>query len=267
MEFNNTIEALHSNADEIAQLISDLKKSDEFRRIDVDLILDKLRSMYDLMLEIQKLVKAGESSIAGKRIDQESKTEQLIEAKTIQKETKKEPITEESVVFEEIQPEVKHERDILEIEAEKSDEEKLRERKQAARAQIEQDLKKEKEIQKESGTKKVVVSDRFKAKPTLAEELGSKRKFDDLASQLKSQGTSGINPAFGLAEKFEIIRELFDGDKEKFEHTLQVTGMAGSFVEAYNYLKENFNWDMDNPHVQRLLEQIRRKLIVKRKDE
>ena len=100
----------------------------------------------------------------------------------------------------------------------------------------------------------------------MAEELGSKKKYDDLATQLKSQG-AGINTSFGLAEKFELISELFSGDKEKFEHTLQVATMAGSFVEAYNYLKENFNWDMDNPHVQRLLEQIRRKLIVHRKDE
>jgi hypothetical protein len=70
-----------------------------------------------------------------------------------------------------------------------------------------------------------------------------------------------------LNEKFELINELFGGDKARFEQMMQELNVAGSFVEAYNYLNTTFNWDMDSPYVQRLLELIRRKLIVKRDEQ
>lgn len=271
MEFRNTVEALQSNADEINRLLSELKKSEGLKRIDVDLILDKLRSMYDLMLDIQSTisplpadsVKSNTSPV----ITETENAQTGNDSSSALVEEKEQGKSDEIFSFEDSQF-VNQEVEEQEVkEPEKTKEEKFIERKQAARAQIEQDLKKEKEEKQEEGRKKVVISDRFKAKHTLAEEIGGKKKFDDLSTQLKSQGASGISSSFGLNEKFEIISELFGGDKDKFEHTLQVAGTAVSFVEAYNYLKETFNWDMDNPHVQRLLDQIRRKLIVQRKDE
>jgi hypothetical protein len=272
MEFRNTIEALQTNADEIVLLLSILKKQEGLKRIDIDLILDKLRSMYDLMLDIQTTI--GPQSGDFNKIQPEPEV-----SAPLFRDVQKINIPEQKFVIagSEAKDEtegkkvIKKEKSVdatPEIAVEKTLEDKLKERKQTARTNIEQDLKKEKEEQNESGQKKAIISDRFKtAKPTLAEELGSKRKFDDLATQLKSQGTSGISTSFGLNEKFEIINELFGGNMEQFEHTLQVISAAGSFVEAYNYLKENFSWDMDNQYVQRLLEQIRRKLIVQRKDE
>jgi hypothetical protein len=272
MEFKNTIEALQLNADEITRLLSKIKNSDDLRRIDTDIILDKLKFMYDLMLDIQfsaetKRIVGSEKQQINEPIPVIEKTELQKDIKIIQTEEIQDVISEDTLLFEDERPIEEIEKRQPFKETKKTEEEKLKERKQAARAQIEQDLKKEKEVNQEPGNKKAVISDRFKAKPTLAEELGSKRKYDDLATQLKTQGSTSVNTTFGVAEKFEVIRELFGGDKDKFEHTLQVAGMAGSFVEAYNYLKENYNWDMDNPHVQRLLEQIRRKLIVQRKDE
>jgi hypothetical protein len=272
MEFRNTVEALQSNADEIVHLISVLKKQEGLKRIDIDLILDKLRSMYDLMLDIQATVGPSTTAFAKSQSEKviASETEVLQSKKDIEhysSEESEHKINDEILSFDgnisvDETVEVQKVKD-----QEKTSEEKLKERKQAARTNIEQELKKEKEEKLEAGAKKAVISDRFKTtKLTLAEELGSKKKFDDLATHLKSQGT-GMSTSFGLNEKFEIISELFGGDKDKFEYTLQVTSKAGSFVDAYNYLKENFSWDMDNPHVQRLLDQIRRKLIVQRKDE
>ncbi|MBA7516680.1 hypothetical protein ES705_08728 [subsurface metagenome] len=99
------------------------------------------------------------------------------------------------------------------------------------------------------------------------EEIAGKSKKKDISSQLQSSPISSISGAIGLNEKFELINELFEGDKDTFESTLQVLNMAGSFVEAYNYLDKNFNWDMDNAYVQRILELIRRKLIVRRNEQ
>jgi hypothetical protein len=150
----------------------------------------------------------------------------------------------------------------------KTSEQKQLERKVAAKEQIERDLRKPELQNEEKSTKSDFVSDRFRtSKRSINEELASKAKSNEKPSGLKSNPMASIMSAMGLNEKFEIINELFGGDKEKFEQTMQELNMAGSFVEAYNYLNTTFNWDMDNTYVQRILELIRRKLIVKRDEQ
>jgi hypothetical protein len=232
MVFRNTLEILHANADEINQLIARLEETDEIRTIELDLILEKLRDIYDLTLDLQTALK-----------------EKGIPLKENIDEVKEEEVTQTS------KPVV-----------EKSPEKIQQERKTAAREQVEKDLKKKGHSSKEP-SEKAFVSDRFKtSKPTLNEDLASKIKSEDLSSKLKAMPITNISNALGLNDKFELINELFNGDKELFERTMQVLNMAGSFVEAYNYLNENFDWDMGGPHVQRILELIRRKLIVRRND-
>jgi hypothetical protein len=233
MEFKNTLEILHANSDEIRKLIARLEKTDEIRTIELDLILEKLRDLYDLTLDLQTVLK--ENGISLKENIDKVKEEEITQ-------------TAKPVV-------------------EKSPEKIQQERKTAAREQVERDLKKKGPSSKEP-SEKTFVSDRFKtSKPTLNEDLASKIKSEDLSSKLKAMPITNISNALGLNDKFELINELFNGDKELFERTMQVLNMAGSFVEAYNYLNENFDWDMSDPHVQRILELIRRKLIVRRNDQ
>jgi hypothetical protein len=273
MEFKNTIAALHFNAEEIRELVAGLENSDRISRIDIDLILDKIRSMYDLVLDIQ-------SEINEKKINSEQPEPSIIDEKQKQiiKEVKSELIHDEhetfknkrssDIIFEEGTMLLKEKIFFKSPPNEKTDEEKLQERKQVAKENIEKDLKKEKEKTDSQDSKQSYISDRFKTtKPTLYDELANKTIQEDLSQQLKSQGPIGIASTLGLNEKFEMINELFGGNREKFESTMQVLGKAGSFVEAYNYLKENFNWDMDSQYVQRLLEIIRQKLIIRRNDQ
>jgi hypothetical protein len=233
MEFRNTLEILHANAEEIKQLMARLEKRNEISTIELDLILEKLRSIYDLVLDMQ-------TSITDKG-------------------------NTESEIIQKTKPEVVPKTEVTE---DKSPEQKQQDRKIAAKEQIERDLKNH-ELQNEDKTvKSNFVSDRFKtSKPSINEELAAKAKSSEISSGQKSKPTSNITNAMGLNEKFEIINELFGGEKDKFEHTMQELNMAGSFVEAYNYLNSNFNWDMDNSYVQRILELIRRKLIVKRDEQ
>jgi hypothetical protein len=277
MEYKNTIEALHFNAEEIRQLVASLENSERISRIDIDLILEKIRSLYDLVLDIQATINDNKVPVGqSEHIIYDVKPAQPTE--TVKPENKVETASDKpekstDIIFEDNTVSLK-ERIFFKSphednpNHEKSDEQKLNERKQVAKENLEKDLKKEKIKSEELVSKKSFVSDRFKSsQPTLHDELASKTKQDDIVSQLKSQGASGIASTLGLNEKFELINELFDGNKEKFEFTMQVLNEAGSFVEAYNYLKDNFKWDMDSQYVQRMLELIRRKLIVRRNDQ
>ena len=53
MSFKNTLEVLHNQAEEILKITEGLKDSDDLRVIDIHLLLDKLRDIYDLAADLQ----------------------------------------------------------------------------------------------------------------------------------------------------------------------------------------------------------------------
>ncbi|GAJ17419.1 unnamed protein product, partial [marine sediment metagenome] len=122
-------------------------------------------------------------------------------------------------------------------------------------------LEKEKpvDIKKEPET----LADLFlNSKSFRSEELAEKNPVMDLSSKLQSQPISDIGSAIGLNEKFLFINELFNGNSEKFEETISYLDNAPNFNDAFNYLNEHFDWEMENPSVQKLLDLARRKLII-----
>ncbi len=70
--------------------------------------------------------------------------------------------------------------------------------------------------------------------------------------------------AIGINDRFTFIRELFNGDTHAFEYAIKALNEAANFNDAYNYLMQNYDWDMDSDAVQLLLDIIRRKYITGR---
>ena len=228
MKFKNTTEALYIQAKEIVDAVAKIETSGDIHAIELDLLLEKLRSIYDLVSEMKNAI-SGDSNAdvseslktgMNENLDTESEIETIPSEEKLEKQDKP-----------------------IEIE------------------EIPESTKKEK-------PEVAFITDRFKtSKPTLNEEMEGKSKKENLSSQLNLTPINSISGAIGLNEKFELINELFSGDKNSFEGTLEVLNKADSFVEAYNYLNENFDWDMDSMYVQRILELIRRKLIVRRNEQ
>lgn len=125
----------------------------------------------------------------------------------------------------------------------------------------------EEEPEKESATpassNKTTISDRFKDKrASLHDNLAQVNKRKDVSSKLQSKPIIDIKKAIGLNEKFSYIKNLFKGNNTHYEETIELLNHMASFNDAYNYLLENFNWNMDDPLVQELLDIIRRKYIT-----
>ena len=70
--------------------------------------------------------------------------------------------------------------------------------------------------------------------------------------------------AIAINDRFTFIRELFNGDSPAFEHAIKVLNEASNFNDAYNYMTQHYDWDMDSEAVQLLLDIIRRKYIISR---
>ena len=98
------------------------------------------------------------------------------------------------------------------------------------------------------------------------DSLAEKSSRDNLSTKLQSKPITDIAAAIGINDKFQLIRDLFNGDSNSFNKTLEILNGATNFNEAFTYINENFDWDMEDPSVQHILELVRRKFIVK-KDE
>jgi hypothetical protein len=238
MEFKHTLEVLYNQADEIRKLAAKLEEAEEIRFIDLDSMLEKLRNIYDLVLDLETTL-SSERKIKKQNEKVEDVSEEMqTPQKVIEEEVKEQP--------RKIEPEnaLKHEKRTPENESGDG-------------------FAKGVSSNQETG----FISDRFKGtKHTLHEQMSGRSKQEDVSTQYKSKPITNIIGAIALNERFELINQLFNGDKAKFEHAMEVLNNAGSFVEAYNYLQENYKWDMNNEYVQRILELIRRKLIVRRDD-
>lgn len=237
MEFKHTLEILYNQAEEIASIANKLQSGQEIRKIEIDLLLEKLRNVYDLASDLRATIHFRED--AGPASDQlgvSSKSLELVE----------EPDFEEDLPAQE---------EFMDPAPEPADETAAPEP-TLADAPLEPVNTTKSEQQGSGGGAKI-----------LNEEISSRTKREDVASQYKLTPIASINSAIGINERFELINELFGGDRQGFDETMEVLNRSDSFVDAYNYLEENFNWDMDNAYVQRVLELIRRKLIVRRNEQ
>jgi hypothetical protein len=108
-----------------------------------------------------------------------------------------------------------------------------------------------------------ILSDRYKGRATLHETFHQNMGRD---GQFHSQGkpVENLMSAIAINDRFTFIRELFNGDSPAFEHAIRVINEASNFNDAYNYMIQNYDWDMDSDAVQLLLDIIRRKYIVSR---
>jgi hypothetical protein len=104
------------------------------------------------------------------------------------------------------------------------------------------------------------LADQFKGRTTLHESLHQtfNREADTLA---KAKPVTNLRTAIGINDRFTFIRELFGNDAKAFEQTITILNDAANFNDAYNYMIQHFDWDMDSEPVQQLLDMIRRKFI------
>ncbi len=246
MRYKNTIEAIRLQLDELQKNIAYWEVSEELRHIDIDTGLHKLRDIYDLLLSI----KEDNDLILPTPVkeNQPIELEPEIKIKTVVDQTSEPPAESKHT-----EPKTKKEETIEII------------KKSVLEPQTEYATDKTKEKKDTANSEKKSLGDSISGMhPTLNEELSTKVKSADLARHLKNRPITDLSTAIGLNEKFELINNLFNGDRNSYNETIERLNLATNFNEAYNYLSDKLNWDMDNPMVQRLLDLIRRKLIVKK---
>lgn len=247
MHFKNTIEAISISLDEVHRQILAMGDEGNISSIDLDLAADKMRHIYDLLLSLR--IEYPNFQRAAGRDDSSPHPTPIPEPA---KEIVQEIVSQPEEVFHEP---VKHStpETVRQPEPEKA----------IIPEPVKQTVKIEDIKTAKPGEEKRFVGDSFaQGKQTLAEELAGHQPQGNLTDKLKAKPISSISGAIGLNEKFELMQNLFKGNKEKYDNTLHVLNMASDYNEASDYLANTLQFDMENEYVQRLLELVRRKLIA-----
>ncbi len=119
----------------------------------------------------------------------------------------------------------------------------------------------EKKVEKKgkaAGPKKIL-SDTLQSHEFRNEQLGKEVAGHDLSSKLSKRAVTDLRKIINLNDKFMFIRELFDGDKTRYEETLRLLNAATRREEAEKLLG-SFQWDRKSEAAKRFLELVERKL-------
>ncbi len=248
MQYKNTVEAINIYLDEIQKIVSQIGANEQIYTIDIDLAAEKMRHVYDLLFQLKN------ESVPE---DRDFVDRALLDEKGPKKPEPKVSVEEkETIEFDlDIDPEPEQES----LEKEIYNEPVKEDVPQKTQAEIDSRVKPMKE--------KKFLSDSFEGKTkSLNDELSNKSGAGKITDKLSSKPISSVSSAIGINEKFEIIKNLFGGSGDSYENTMHVLNTAANFNDAYEYMSKKLAWDMDDPQVQRILELIRRKLIVKKND-
>lgn len=105
-----------------------------------------------------------------------------------------------------------------------------------------------------------VVADKYQNSRTFRhDDLAKKQPQNNLSTRMQSRPINDLAKAIGLNDKFLFIRELFNGDKEKYHEAIQIINEMPTYEEAENYIRERFDWDEEQPEVEKFMDLVRRK--------
>ena len=100
---------------------------------------------------------------------------------------------------------------------------------------------------------------------TLGEKLQKTKRFlsDDFDEKDDVMMTpiENLSKGIGLNDKFLFSKELFDGNSQKFNSTINAINAMNSFEEAEEYINTNFSWSSSNNIAKHFMTLVRRRFL------
>lgn len=105
--------------------------------------------------------------------------------------------------------------------------------------------------------------------PVLGEVLGgdvirwptrSPRRRTWLPKSCARSGSPTLKQAIGINDKFLLLRDLFGGDTERYERTIDRLNEFDDLDDCIIYISENYDWNPSSDGVRFLMELLERKL-------
>ncbi len=111
----------------------------------------------------------------------------------------------------------------------------------------------------------VAVQEMSRESFSILDKFMKKKEDTSLAERLKHTPISDLKTAIGVNEKFQYINELFNGNYEDFNASLDLLNKCRSFTDAEIFIAENlfdkYNWQIDNKSVATFMDLVERRFL------
>ena len=98
-----------------------------------------------------------------------------------------------------------------------------------------------------------VVGEQFREQPSVADVIACPKGVAEVAP------VTSLRNAIGVADKFMLIRELFDGDGEAYDAAIDSLEGINSFEDCVIFITENFSWRAQSDGTKFMMELLQRK--------
>lgn len=106
-----------------------------------------------------------------------------------------------------------------------------------------------------------ILAEKFGTKSFLHETLSQYQNTHNLSKKYQHTPLKDIFSAISLNDRFLFIKELFNNDTVLYQKTIEILNSSGDFNEAVKYLDTQFHWDYNESMVQKLLDLIHRRYL------
>jgi outer membrane biosynthesis protein TonB len=110
-------------------------------------------------------------------------------------------------------------------------------------------------------TKGVLGEKLVKEKDSFNEQIWKNQKTPNSKRSFSNPPISDLKKAMGINDRFFFQRELFGGNAEVMNQTLEQLNQMQGINEAQNFLLANFNWDPENEAVLNFMELVERRYL------
>lgn len=220
--YKNTLASLENEAGEIGQLIRTMAGKPSLSAIETDLLLDKLRRMYEVVRHLSPetpVIQEKEASPAA----QPAHSYEFDTVHIPPQITKSEPVILPSPEM----PEVEIEKPFL--------------------------------IPTQEKPTQTLSEKLSEIKTPLYEHIAKGSANKDLASTLHTKPVKTLATSIGVNDKFRYILELFGGQAEGYHKAMAALDNCGSYQEAFTYLTGHLRWNPENPVVAEIIELLKRR--------
>jgi len=244
LEIDRTLESIKTH-------ISRIKNDpDKVHKMDMDLLIEKTRDIYDKLIQLDGLTITFETEIPHQNEAEIEETETMeavdIKVEEIEKEEAKAEITEED-----IKVEVHVEEIVDEVEE------------QIEEAQEKKEFREDFLEEKEETEKSTIDLFTSSAGPTLSDTY-SEGEQPTIADKINKEGVNELREAIGINEKFLFINELFNGDLGRYNKVIDELDELSTIEGVNTYvleLKIQSQWADDNIALIKLTDLLNRKFV------
>lgn len=233
---------------ELEELIAELKSQENIDSLEMEFVHSRAKGLLQLMQLFEAKLKRNSSEplsdVEQKKVE---KVQQTIEAAAIQKDEL--PEQEKPVEREEAghqgKPAVEDSRETVKKEKE-PEPEVVNQEKPAT-----EETRRENNVEQEEKDDDMLEEDneRTEANSRLGDSFLKGKSVNDIITdqnkleyKLSNRPVSSIQAAIGINDRFQYIRELFDGDSDKFLETVKTLDSMQNIKEAVDFLRRNFKW-------------------------